>query len=59
VGAPGPLAPKVTTVSANDKIQFASAVIVAVSAGVGFDTVFSRLQKEAQDIPIRPPNKTK
>jgi hypothetical protein len=59
VGAPGPLAPKVTTVSANDKIQFASAVLVAVSAGVGFDTVFSRLQKEAQDIPIRPPNKTK
>jgi len=54
VGAPGPLSPKATAVSANDKIQFASAVLVAVSAGVGFDTVFSRLQKEAQDIAIGP-----
>jgi hypothetical protein len=54
VGAPGVLEPKATTVSATDKIQFASAVLVALSAGVGFDTVFSRLQKQAQDSPIGP-----
>ncbi len=59
VGAPGPLAPKVTTVLANDKIQFASAVLVAISAGVGFDTVFNRLQKQAQDVAIGPPDKLK
>jgi hypothetical protein len=56
VGAPGVLAPKGDTISANDKIQFASAVLVAVSAGVGFDTVFSRLQKQAQDVPVGPPH---
>jgi hypothetical protein len=55
VGAPGVLEPKANTVSATDKIQFASAVLVAVSAGVGFDTVFSRLQKQAQDTAIGPP----
>jgi hypothetical protein len=55
VGAPGVLAPKVDSVSATDKIQFASAVLVAVSAGVGFDTVFSRLRKEAEDAPVGPP----
>jgi hypothetical protein len=55
VGAPGVLAPKVDTVSATDKLQFASAVLVAVSAGVGFDTVFSRLQKQAQDAAVGPP----
>jgi hypothetical protein len=55
VGAPGPLSPKADIVSATDKIQFASVVLVALSAGVGFDTVFSRLQKQAQDAPIGPP----
>jgi len=55
VGAPGVLATKLETVSATDKIQFASAVLVAVSAGVGFDTVFNRLQKQAQDAPVGPP----
>jgi hypothetical protein len=55
VGAPGVLAPKVDIVTATDKIQFASAVLVAVSAGVGFDTVFNRLQKQAQDLTIGPP----
>jgi hypothetical protein len=53
VGAPGVLV-KLDAVSATDKIQFASAVLVAISAGVGFDTVFSRLQKEAQDVAIGP-----
>jgi hypothetical protein len=52
VGAPGPLAPRVETITATDKIQFASAVLIAVSAGVGFDTVFNRLQKEADKVPV-------
>jgi hypothetical protein len=56
VGAPGVLEPKSNAISATDKIQFASAVLVAVSAGVGFDTVFSRLQKQAQDSAIAPPH---
>jgi hypothetical protein len=55
VGAPGVLSPKADVVSATDKIQFASAVLVAISAGVGFDTVFSRLQKQAQDSAVAPP----
>jgi hypothetical protein len=55
VGAPGVLAPEAKTVMATDKIQFASAVLVAISAGIGFDTVFSRLQKEAQNAPVGPP----
>jgi len=55
VGAPGPLVPKVDVVSANDKIQFASSILVAISAGVGFDAVFARLQKQAQDVSIGPP----
>jgi hypothetical protein len=55
IGAPGVLAPKAENVTATDKIQFASAILVALSAGVGFDTVFSRLQKQAQDAPVAPP----
>jgi hypothetical protein len=56
VSSSGLLAPKATdVVTATDKIQFVSAVLVAISAGVGFDTVFSRLQKQAQDNPIGPP----
>jgi hypothetical protein len=52
VGAPGVLAPSTTVVGATDKIQFVSAILVAVSAGVGFDTVFTRLKKQAEDQPI-------
>ena len=55
VGAPGVLAPKTDTVSATDKIQFASALLVALSAGIGFDTVFNRLQKQALDVAVGPP----
>jgi hypothetical protein len=55
VGAPGVLATNVDSVSATEKIQFASAVLVAVSAGVGFDTVFSRLQKQAENAAVGPP----
>jgi hypothetical protein len=54
VGGPGVLAPDADKL-AIAKIQFASAILVAISAGVGFDTVFSRLQKQAQDAPIGPP----
>jgi hypothetical protein len=52
VGAPGVLSPSATTIGATDKIQFVSALLVAVSAGVGFDTVFTRLRKQAEDQPI-------
>jgi len=54
VGAPGVLEPKASIVTSIDKIQFASAILVAMSAGAGFDTVFSRLQKQAQDAAIGP-----
>lgn len=53
--AHGPLEAKADAISATDKIQFASSVLVAVSAGLGFDTVFNRLQKQAQDAAIGPP----
>ncbi len=55
VGAPGVLKPSATVVEATDKIQFVSAVLVAISAGVGFDTVFTRLKKQAEDQPIGAP----
>jgi hypothetical protein len=51
VGAPGVLQAG-AEVSATDKIRFVSAVLVAVSAGVGFETVFGRLKKQAHDLPI-------
>jgi hypothetical protein len=54
VGAHGILETTVS-ISATEKIQFASAILVAISAGVGFDTVFNRLQKQAQDVAIGPP----
>ena len=54
VGAPGVLEPTATSVSATDKIQFVSAALVAISAGVGFDTVFTRLKQQAADHPIGP-----
>ena len=48
------LIPKAEIVSATDKTQFTSAALVAVSAGVGFDTVFSRLQKQAEEANVGP-----
>jgi hypothetical protein len=56
VGAPGVLAPKLAIISATDKIQFASSVLVSISAGVGFDSVFGRLKKQSQDVAIGPPH---
>ena len=55
IGAPGVLQPSATIVAATDKIQFVSAVVIAISAGVGFDTVFTRLKKQAEDQPVSPP----
>jgi hypothetical protein len=55
IGAPGVLAPTGEGISATDKIQFASAVLVSLSAGVGFDTVFTRVQKQAQELTIATP----
>lgn len=49
IGAPGVLEASAKQVLATDKIQFISAVLVAISAGVGFDTVFTRLRKQAED----------
>jgi len=55
VGAPGVLEPSAMAVQATDKIQFASALLVAISSGVGFDTVFNRLKKQSEDQPISSP----
>ena len=52
IGAPGVLEVSATVVKATDKIQFVSAMLVAIPAGIGFDTVFTRLKKEAENQPI-------
>jgi hypothetical protein len=52
IGAPGVLEPTATIVQATDKIQFASALLVAFPAGIGFDTVFTRMQKQMGNQPI-------
>ena len=52
VGAPGILVPSAKVVQATDKIQFVATVLVALSAGIGFDTVFTRLKKEAEALPV-------
>jgi hypothetical protein len=55
IGAPGVFEPSSTAVTATDKIQFLSAILVAISAGVGFDTVFTRLKKQAETQTISVP----
>jgi hypothetical protein len=59
VGAPGVLAPSAASVEATDKIQFVSAVLVSVTAGIGFDTVFTRMKKEAETHGVGPPSQQK
>jgi hypothetical protein len=54
VGAPGVLKASATEVLPTDKIQFVSAVLVAISAGVGFDTIFNRLKGQAENLAIGP-----
>lgn len=58
IGNYGVLNPAATKVEATDKIQFVSAVLVAISAGVGFDTVFTKLKEKAQDRPVGTSEKT-
>ena len=53
-GAPGVLDQAATQVTATDKIQFMSAIMVAIPAGVGFDTIFNRLKSQAEDQSISP-----
>lgn len=52
IGAPEVLSADSTAVSTSDKIQFASAILVSISAGVGFDTVFNRLKQQADSAPV-------
>jgi hypothetical protein len=52
VGAPKVLEVTTTEVDSANKIQFMSAALVAISAGVGFDVVFNRLKKQAEEQPI-------
>jgi len=54
IGAPGVLKPDAKAVGETDKIQFVSAILIAISAGVGFDTVFNRLKKQAEEHPVNP-----
>jgi len=57
VGKYGVLDPAATKVEATDKIQFVSAVLVGISAGVGFDTIFTKLKKQAEEYPVIAPAK--
>ena len=50
--------PQATEIGMKDIIQFASAALVALSAGVGFDSVFARLRKGADDVPIIAPGQS-
>ncbi len=52
VGSAGIFGPNHTEVVAADIIQFLSALLVSISAGFGFDTVFDRLRKQAENLPI-------
>jgi hypothetical protein len=52
----GVLRPSATVVEATDKIQFVSALLVAIPAGVGFDTVFSRMLQQMESQPITATN---
>ncbi|HEY3474836.1 MAG TPA: hypothetical protein VGK56_09520 [Anaerolineales bacterium] len=54
IGAPGLLNSSATGVTSTDKIQFLSAILVAIPAGVGFDTIFNRLMKQAEEQLISP-----
>ncbi len=53
VGAPLTLTPTEAE-SPIARIEFLSTVLVAISAGIGFDTVFSRLREQAKDEDVGP-----
>ncbi|HYH81073.1 MAG TPA: hypothetical protein VEX86_14825 [Longimicrobium sp.] len=52
VGAPAVLEVTTGTVKGTDKIQFVSASLIAFTAGIGFDTVFTRLRTQAETLPV-------
>ena len=52
IGSAGIFDPAQTTVTTTDVIQFLSALLVSISAGVGFDTVFNGLRTQAESLPI-------
>ena len=55
VASSGPLSTEPVAITPADKIQFVSSVLIAVSAGVGFDTIFNRLSKQTESFPVAPP----
>lgn len=52
IGAPELLDPGATDVKQTDKIQLLSVTLVAFTAGIGFDTIFRRVQIESEKVPI-------
>jgi hypothetical protein len=52
VGAPDMLTPTDAKGAGVAHVQFISAILVAITAGVGFDTVFSRLRERANEVQV-------
>lgn len=55
IGAHQLLEPNASVVMATDKIQLLSVVLVAFTAGIGFDAIFRRMLQEADKVPVSPP----
>lgn len=55
LGAPSLWDASATGISSTQKIQLACAILSALPAGIGFDTVLSRLQKQAPTLAVQPP----
>lgn len=51
IGAPALLEPDRPALRATDRGQFLSVVLVAFTAGIGFDTIFRRMMQEAEKVP--------
>lgn len=47
-----------SAVQAASRIQLFAVVLVALSAGMGFDAVFRRLRERADQVSVRPPDRT-
>ncbi|MEL6186497.1 MAG: hypothetical protein AAFU79_17890, partial [Myxococcota bacterium] len=53
MGAPGALVdPNAAAIDTSDNVQLVSVTLVAISAGAGFDTVFGRLRRQADQHPV-------
>jgi hypothetical protein len=52
IGAHELLKPTASIVQATDKIQLLSVVLVAFTAGIGFDIIFRRMLQEAEQVPV-------